>query len=116
MGDPRRIDIKDLGIGLVLKQHTLSVPLNQREYSWTEKEVTDLFDDLQKAIDDKEDIYFLGTIALTGSNPHVPQVTDGQQRLATTMILLTAMRDYYRDNGDEWNANWIHREFLSTPE
>ncbi len=116
MSEQRRIDMSDLGLGTVLKQHMLSVPPNQREYSWTEKEVTDLLSDLQRAIDEREDSYFLGTITLTGANKHAPQVTDGQQRLATTMILLTAIRDYFRENDEKWTADWIEREFLSAPD
>ena len=45
MPEPRRIGIEDLGIGTVLKRYTLIVPSNQREYSWTEKEVGDRFDE-----------------------------------------------------------------------
>jgi hypothetical protein len=42
------------GIGEILKQHQLRVPPNQREYSWTEKEVTTLYHDIAKAIADSE--------------------------------------------------------------
>jgi len=116
MAETRRIEIEDVGIGTVLKRYKLVVPPNQREYSWSDKEVGDLLNDLQKAIDEKEPAYFLGTIALTGPNSNSPEVTDGQQRLATTMILLAAMRDYFHVNDDAWNTKWVEGEFLSTPD
>ncbi|HEV3301271.1 MAG TPA: DUF262 domain-containing HNH endonuclease family protein [Planctomycetaceae bacterium] len=108
-----KIGIADLGIGQVIKHNKLTVPLNQREYSWTEKEVVDLFDDLQKSIDRSEPNYFLGTIALTGTDPGEPEVTDGQQRLATTTILLSAMRDYFVAQDDVFNAEVIERNYLT---
>src|SRR5437899_1874559 len=84
------------GIGTILKNHRLIVPPNQREYSWEEKHVQELFQDLQKAIDQPGgNFYFLGTIALTGKNANSPEVTDGQQRLATTTILIATIRDYF---------------------
>jgi uncharacterized protein with ParB-like and HNH nuclease domain len=64
--------------------------LNQREYSWEEKQVAELFQDFSKAISGHKSSYFLGTIVLTQPGEEVPEVADGQQRLATTTILLAA--------------------------
>jgi hypothetical protein len=109
------IEIDDIGIGTVLKHNRLIVPLNQREYSWEDKEVTDLFNDLRKAIDSEQPAYFLGAIALTGSDPKSRDVTDGQQRLATIAILLSAMRDYYcqLQPADDFNVGRLETEFLT---
>jgi hypothetical protein len=112
----RKIGIDDMGIANVLKKSRLSVPPNQREYSWEEKHVLDLFQDLQKAIDGGAPSYFLGTIALTGNNQDRPEVTDGQQRLATTTLLLAAMRDYAHSLGQTFYVNWIEREYLTFPD
>ena len=38
--------------------------------------------------------YFLGTIVLTTAQDDAMEVIDGQQRLATTTILIAAIRDY----------------------
>ena len=102
----------DLGIGAVLMQNLLSVPPNQREYRWEEKNVIDLFQDLRKAIDGTG-AYFLGTIALTGADNNRPEVTDGQQRLATITILLAAFRDFFADNNEEFTARWVEETFLT---
>lgn len=87
----KKIDFDHVGIGALLRLGRLRVPPNQRSYKWKEEHVSDLFQDFAKAIDDED--YFLGTIVLTDTASPIPEVTDGQQRLATTTILLSAIRD-----------------------
>jgi hypothetical protein len=94
------IEFEHLGIGTALLRNRLVVPLNQREYSWEDSHVLDLFHDLANAIDSQKPSYFLGTIVLTRSRDGALEVTDGQQRLATTTILLAAIRDYFQDRND----------------
>ncbi len=89
----RQIGFEQLGIGSVLSRNKILLPPNQREYSWTEREVNDLFHDLGKAISDNAPEYFLGSIVAMPRSPGVLEVVDGQQRLATIAILLAAMRD-----------------------
>src|SRR6266705_4720581 len=107
-----RIDFDHLGIGTALSRGHLAVPLNQREYSWEEKQVTELFQDFSKAISNHKSSYFLGTIVLTQSGDEVPQVADGQQRLATTTILFAAMRDWLFDIREARRVTSIENDFL----
>lgn len=102
------------GIGKVLKAERLQVPLNQREYSWEEKQINDLFSDITNAIRTKKPTYFLGTIVLSKGKKPVPEVVDGQQRLATTTILLASIRDYYFSKNDQVRQTSIEGDFLST--
>lgn len=83
-----------LGLASILKQHKLEVPPNQRDYSWTEKEVTTLLQDFARTIGDDDATYFVGTIVTIRKGPDVLEVVDGQQRLATTAILLAEIRNY----------------------
>ena len=93
--DPEyQIAFQQLGLGSVLKQYRLTVPPNQREYAWTDREVMQLCRDFAKAISDGEPGYFLGTIVTIPRPDGTLEVVDGQQRLATTAILLAAIRDY----------------------
>ena len=55
----RQIGFEQIGIGKILRNHWLQVPLNQREYSWTRREVTSLFYDLNHAITADASEYFL---------------------------------------------------------
>ncbi len=106
-----RLEIARHGIAKLIKDGNLSVPPNQREYAWRGEHVTDLYQDLAKAISDGEPDYFLGSIVVAKSNGHL-EVFDGQQRLATTVILLAAIRNYYRNTRDLKRANIIESEYL----
>jgi hypothetical protein len=107
-----QIAFDELGLGSVLKQYRLQVPPNQRDYSWEDREVKQLLQDFATAIDD-DGPYFLGTV-VTIPYPDGPlEVVDGQQRLATTAILLAAIRDYLREQDEEVLVESINNEFLT---
>lgn len=102
------------GIGQVLKDHRLMVPINQRSYAWEDQHVLDLFQDFTNAIDSDEPEYFLGTIVLTQPEPGKFEIADGQQRLATSTVLLAAIRDYFDAHQHNQKARTIETEFLLT--
>lgn len=101
-----------LGIGTMIHREQLRVPPNQREYSWTKDNVDDLYRDIADAIADHKSIYFLGTVVLATPDDQNPEVVDGQQRLATTTILLAAMRDFMLENNDPEFAQHIEVTYL----
>lgn len=109
----RSIEFNHIGIGTALLRNRLIVPLNQREYSWEDEHVTDLFYDLAQAIEGRKSSYFLGTIVLTRGSDGSFEVADGQQRLATTTILLAAIRDYFFTRHDEMLVTSLE-DFLFT--
>jgi hypothetical protein len=106
------IGFAQLGLGSVLKQSQLAVPPNQREYAWGLKEVRALFQDLAREIAEGSRSYFVGTIVTIPRTNSVLEVVDGQQRLATTAILLSAIRDYLKPNERDL-AQSIDDEFLT---
>ena len=108
-----QIEFEMLGIGTVLKRNRLAVPLNQREYSWEERHVQELFQDLTDAISSGKQAYFLGAIVLTIGKEDSFEIADGQQRLATTTILLAAIRDYFYTREDTAMVGHLH-DFLHT--
>src|SRR5207253_3651820 len=85
----------------------------QRDYAWTDRQVTQLFQDLAKAKADSAD-YFLGAIVTIPRADGVLEVVDGQQRLATTAILLAAMRDYLKTRNEGMLVESIDNEFLTS--
>lgn len=90
-----RINIEKQTLGNALRKN-LRVDVNQREYSWLRKQIDELYGDFEEVIrKGKSEEHFLGTIVATDDEDGHPKVVDGQQRLATTMILLAAIRDYY---------------------
>ncbi len=102
----------DETIGRALTIKNLTVPFYQRSYAWEEKHVNDFFQDLSNAIGQKETEYFLGSIVVTQKNSGPADVVDGQQRIATTMILPAALRDHFHQAGDNDRADGIERPFL----
>ena len=86
---------QQLGLAGVLKQYRVRVPPNQREYAWTDEvQVSKFLTDLNRAIADNRPDYFLGTIVTIPKSNNLLEVVDGQQRLATTAILLAAIQKY----------------------
>ncbi len=93
------LNVTDAGIAATLNQHLLMVPPNQRSYAWEDSHVQTLFEDLSVAISNNSQTYFLGTVVLTQGGADRLEVADGQQRLATTSILIAAIRDYLESLG-----------------
>ncbi|MGJ8546657.1 MAG: GmrSD restriction endonuclease domain-containing protein [Sulfitobacter sp.] len=80
------------------------IPIYQRTYSWTEKECTQLWEDVYKAGSDESiDVHFIGSIVyiedgLSNNTKRAPNlVIDGQQRLTTITLLLAALADAVGD-------------------
>lgn len=111
--NPGMFNFEHLGIAEALLRKPLAVPLNQREYSWTEKEVGELLEDLHQAINEDKSEYFLGTVVTTRPATSALEVVDGQQRLATCTILLAAIRDYFFSKNDSMMIEAIE-DFLFT--
>lgn len=106
------IGFEQPGIGSLLSQNLLRVPPNQREYAWTEREVGQLFTDIARAMGDDSD-YFLGTIVTIPRQAGILEVVDGQQRLATTAIFLSAIRLYLKEIGEDILEQAIYGDFLT---
>ncbi len=107
-----QIHIDPKGIGALLKDEIIWVPPNQRDYSWKDKHVEALYDDLNLAISKHAAEYFLGTIvAIHGADGKL-LVVDGQQRLATAAILLAAIRDSNDDSDNEAGARTFQSAYL----
>lgn len=106
------IAFEELGLGGILNRYRLRVPPNQREYAWEiDPHVTKLLSDFARAIDG-EGPYFLGTIVTIPQGDGELEVVDGQQRLATTALLLAAIRDYLKAHGAQDVADSVDTDFL----
>ncbi|UOR91292.1 DUF262 and DUF1524 domain-containing protein [Helicobacter pylori] len=78
------------------------IPIYQRVYSWEKEQCKQLWDDIIKiGGNDKMDRYFIGSIlyVLDGftHSGNALLIIDGQQRLTTITLLLTALRDHLND-------------------
>lgn len=105
-------EFESMGIGTLLRRTRLQVPTNQRPYAWDEQHVRTLLEDFNEAIQRDDEDYFLGTIVLVQKGKDVPAIADGQQRLATTSILLARIRDRQFALGRGRRAGAIDAEYL----
>jgi hypothetical protein len=108
---------KTLGNLLSLTNPPIVVPDWQRNYSWTTSEVETFWNDLLQfdaaypgdTINAQE--YFLGSVVIV-DNAVSHLLLDGQQRLATSAILLSVVRDYLRRSSRD-AATRIQTRYLS---
>ncbi|GAA8324796.1 DUF262 and DUF1524 domain-containing protein [Helicobacter pylori] len=94
------------------QKNQLVIPIYQRLYSWEKEQCKQLWDDIIKiGGDDKMDGHFIGSIlyvldGITHSN-NVLLIIDGQQRLTTITLLLTALRDHWSDKRKEIEDHYL---------
>ena len=84
------------------------VPPYQRDYSWSEDQWEDLWNDITELGPQPEDRHYLGALVVEGRSDREFLVIDGQQRLATLSLLALAVIDRLRalaDDGIDPDAN-----------
>jgi uncharacterized protein with ParB-like and HNH nuclease domain len=115
------------------KKMRLEVPLFQRQYVWSREDQWEpLWEDIVRKfteyLEDRKDapVHFLGAMVLDQKQTpltHVEkrQVIDGQQRLTTLQIFLSAFRDFCREHSceelaKECDAFTLNRGMMAEPE
>ncbi|KNE12170.1 hypothetical protein ACM29_06895 [Helicobacter pylori] len=94
------------------QKNQLVIPIYQRVYSWEKKQCEELWDDITKiGGNDKMDGHFIGSIlyvldGITHSG-NTLLIIDGQQRLTTITLLLTALRDHWSDKRKEIEDDYL---------
>ena len=97
-------------LGHLLADRWLTVPPYQRGYAWEEEQVREFWDDIDSALQQGRQ-YFVGAVVVT-KDGSAYQVIDGQQRLATTALLLAALRDELAQLGDTQLQQDVDQRFL----
>ncbi len=102
------------------QKNQLVIPIYQRVYSWEKEQCKQLWDDIIKiGGDDKMDGHFIGSIlyvldGITHSD-NALLIIDGQQRLTTITLLLTALRDHLNDEDEfleKFSCQKIESDYL----
>lgn len=81
---PYKSNCKKLGDFL---SEQLMIPMNQREYSWTDKEIKQFIDDIISIFEENKYVERLGSIIIYKGND-ANEIYDGQQRTITSILLL----------------------------
>ncbi len=102
------------------QKNQLVIPIYQRLYSWEKEQCEELWDDIIKiGGNDKMNGHFIGCIlyvldGITHSD-NALLIIDGQQRLTTITLLLTALRDHLNDEDEfleKFSCQKIESDYL----
>lgn len=102
------LSIKDL----LSNNSRYSIPIYQRNYAWGQKEITQLIQDVvDYSLKYPNKDYYIGTLVVyeKESLEGVPvfETIDGQQRLTTLTILLSAIRNHATNLGLTHDLSWF---------
>jgi hypothetical protein len=93
-----KIESQDKRIDELLKGNIFLIPRFQREYSWEADQVTTFWSDIT---DNFGQAYFIGAMVVYKVQRSTIAVVDGQQRITTITILLCAIRDAFKNLGQD---------------
>lgn len=85
--------IGDTNSGKPLKNITLKMPVYQRPYKWTAKNVNQLLNDIEEAMASNKEVYRVGTLILHRDDDGDLNIVDGQQRIITFALLLDCLEE-----------------------
>ena len=119
-----KIDANDKEIQEIFNAGYFKIPRFQRPYSWGVDEVSLFWDDV---VNQKDDHYFIGSMVAYQTEKPYFGIVDGQQRLTTITLLLSAIRNAFWKLGKSDLAHGIHnfiertnlenkKEFILNPE
>ncbi len=89
------------------------IPIYQRVYSWEKEQCKQLWDDIIKTGgNDQIEGHFIGSIVFVHDGIYTTNynellIIDGQQRLTTITLLLTALRDHWSDKRKEIEDHYL---------
>lgn len=96
------------------------IPVYQRNYTWTAgKEVRQYLEDLKSVLNGEYDNHFLGIMIYLDTaidfSAREFSVIDGQQRLTTTFLTLYAVKELFRQQGEEEQIKNLEGQYLTNP-
>jgi hypothetical protein len=83
-----------LSIFDLLNENSYSIPLYQRNFAWTDVEITQLIVDVLDSIKESRLEYFIGTLVVS-KNGNVYSIIDGQQRFTAILLIVLAIQNEY---------------------
>lgn len=113
----RRIGSNAQNVGEILRRPvSYSVPVNQRDFAWTQEEIDLLWQDIVNALEEGRSEYFLGAIVLAPNKQDVSilEIVDGQQRLAALSMMLAAIHQTWKARSDDEQAAEVFRDYLGS--
>lgn len=81
------------------------IPQYQRSYDWGENEVATFWDDIRESMLQDRESYFIGPIVTKLSGEKEIELIDGQQRITTSLLILSAVRRIFIEEFDKNNKD-----------
>ena len=97
------IQSQDINVAAVFQAFYL-VPDYQREYVWETEQVEQLLNDINTELANDPATppeYFIGSIVVCPGSDSVLELIDGQQRMTTLFLTLCAIRDRFKEFGEQ---------------
>ncbi|MCV3212707.1 DUF262 domain-containing HNH endonuclease family protein [Plectonema radiosum NIES-515] len=109
------IDSRLMSFGeLLTGNNSYSVPSFQRDYSWTEAQIDQLWNDITETLDEGRSEHFIGAVVVNNSKKPELMLIDGQQRVTTMSILMCVLRNIAKEKGDDQLAQTISNKYLGS--
>ena len=78
----------------LLNENNYSIPLYQRNFAWTDTEITQLIVDILDSIKEKRQEYLIGTLVVSRKDNEY-SIIDGQQRFTAILLIALAIQNEY---------------------
>lgn len=111
------LEASTVGLGKLISDGSqFHLPHHQRDYTWTEDEIEQLFNDIQEARASNQDNYFLGLMVFIKGSSNKFIILDGQQRMGTAVIIFSAIRTWLRGYDLIEDANQLQSTYIAKRE
>lgn len=92
-----RVDNRSISRFLSQSELTFVIPVYQRNYDWQTNQCKQLVRDIEGIIDTRDN-HFIGTVCIKPEGRYSCVIIDGQQRIATILLLFKAVHDLTDDD------------------
>ncbi|MBT1711189.1 DUF262 domain-containing protein [Fulvivirgaceae bacterium PWU5] len=104
--------------GIILDGQTrYEIPIYQRPYAWSEKEIRKFLQDILASFNgggnERSEPMFIGTMQLTEKKENnIQEIIDGQQRMTTFLLLFQVLQKKFNGQTelDNLSYNWLHTQ------
>lgn len=112
---------EDKKVSGILGKRVYLIPRNQRHYVWTNENWKDLLEDLEFTILSSKRPHFIGSVVLKrednsdwGAGVEIYSIIDGQQRITTFLLLLSAIMCLFKERGEEASFEGLRSYLITT--
>lgn len=96
-------------------QAIYKIPIIQRIYVWQEEDVKELLEDIESSFtNDSQSNYFVGGMVFSKNGGDRLIVIDGQQRLATLMLLISSAYDFFKEKKNRDQSKFLNQKLGTT--